>query len=191
MIGNKQLNKIFAVLNCIIMYGAGVYYIHLCEKETCMKFITNFCLYIKSYYILHSLMYIYEKKYIFLPHHVCAFFMTCILENMNDVDLKNALFGLTNLEISGAITNIRDILKDRNELTLTKDGIIWVFYVFIRQGIYTYNILYQIKYDTVEEKIFYFMSILIYMMSFYWSVIWAKSIIKYNNLFSLNHLKFN
>jgi hypothetical protein len=82
-------------------------------------------------------------------------------------------------------------LKDRNELTLTKDGIIWVFYVFIRQGIYTYNILYQIKYDTVEEKIFYFMSILIYMMSFYWSVIWAKSIIKYNNLFSLNHLKFN
>lgn len=191
MINNNGLNKLFSILNCIVMSGAGIYYFYLCDQETCSYFITNFCLYIKSYYIIHSLMYIYEKTYIFLPHHACAFFMTLILENMNDVDLKNALIGLISLEISGAITNIRDMLKDRNELTLTKDGIIWGSYVFMRQGIYTYNILYQIKYDTIEEKIFYFMSILIYIMSFYWSVMWAKSIIKYNNLFSLNHLKFN
>ena len=187
----KEIKKIIALLNGIITFAGGVYYIYLCEKETCVKFVINFCLYIKIYYIIHSLMYIYEKKYIFLPHHACAFFMTCILENMNDVDLKNALFGLTTLEISGAITNIREILKDRNQLTFTKDVTIWVSYVFMRQGIYTYSILYQIKYNTIEEKIFYFMSILIYTMSFYWSVMWAQSIIKYNNLFSLNHLKFN
>ena len=187
----KEIKTIIALLNGIITFAGGVYYIYLCEKETCLNFIQKFCLYIKSYYIIHSLMYIYEKNYIFLPHHACAFFMTCILENMNHVDLKNVLFGLTTLEISGAITNIRVMLKDRNELTLTKDSIIWVSYVFMRQGVYTYNIIYQIKYDTIEEKIFYFMSILIYIMSFYWSVMWAKSIIKYNNLFSLNHLKFN
>ena len=187
----EEIKKNVAVLNCIIMSCGGVYYIYSCEKETCMYFISNFCLFIKIYYILHSLMYVYEKTYIFLPHHACAFFMTCILENMNHVDLKNALVGLTTLELSGAITNIRDILKNRNELTLTKDFTIWISYVFMRQGIYTYNILYQIKYNTTEEKIFYFMSVLVYMMSFYWSVIWAKSIIKYNNLFSLNHMKFN
>jgi len=184
-----EIKKMVALLNCIIMFSGGVYYIYYCEKEICMYFISNFCLFIKLYYIIHSLMYIYEKKYIFLPHHVCAFFMTCILENMNSVDLKNALFGGTILELSGANSNIRDILKNRNELTLTKDFTIWISYVFMRQGIYTYNILYQLKYNTNEEKLFYFMSILIYMMSFYWSVKWAKSIIKHNNIFSYNKIQ--
>lgn len=191
MVSTDIIKHHIALTNGFITFFCGAYYIYSCEKETCIYFVENLFIYIKIYYILHSLMYIYDKKYIFLPHHVCAIGMSYILENKNYEDFKNALFGLTVLELSGIITNIRDILKKENTLTLTRDGILWTSYVFIRQGVYTYNIIYQIKYDTIEEKTFYFMSILVYIMSFYWSVIWAQSIIKYNNLFSLNHLKFN
>ncbi len=86
------------------------------------------------------------------------------------------------IEKSGAITDYRDILKHDNQLTLFYDVSFLLYYISIRQFYFAYHIYYDYPLDTIEQKINVFFLSLLYIMSFYWSIIWTKSIIKYNKL---------
>ena len=139
--------------------------------------------YTSTYYIIETFVYFYNKEYIFIPHHFCTLGMLYFFYNFPFHLLKPVLLGMGIIEKSGAITDYRDILKHDNQLTLFYDVSFLLYYISIRQFYFAYHIYYDYPLDTIEQKINVFFLSLLYIMSFYWSIIWTKSIIKYNKLF--------
>ena len=90
------------------------------------------------------------------------------------------------IDFSGITVSYRNVLKEQNNLTLLNDSIMLFIYISIRQIYYLYHIYYDYTMDTIEEKFVLTISILLYIMSFYWSIMWSKSIIKYNKLLKMN-----
>ena len=87
------------------------------------------------------------------------------------------------LELSGGVTNSRTILRKNKLLNIYFDIPLLCIYSYIRQICFLYHLLNDYNLNNIHEKQFYYISMLVYLMSFYWTIQWTQSIIKYNKLF--------
>ena len=181
-IRNSKIKKYIPLINKLLVSCMGFYFYLCCDEYN--YFLTKKVIfsYTTTYYIIETFVYFYNKEYIFIPHHFCTLGMLYFFYNFPFHLLKPVLLGMGIIEKSGAITDYRDILKHDNQLTLFYDVSFLLYYISIRQFYFAYHIYYDYPLDTIEQKINVFFLSLLYIMSFYWSIIWTKSIIKYNKL---------
>lgn len=164
--------------------GIYIYFFSDEEKYLLIKVILYFIT--MSYYLIDMCVITYNKNYLFIPHHICSICMIKLIYNFKYNTVKPICLAMGIIDFSGITVIYRDVLKKQNNLTLLNDSIILFIYISIRQIYYLYHIYYDYTMDTIEEKIVLTISILLYIMSFYWSIMWSKSIIKYNKLLKVN-----
>jgi len=138
--------------------------------------------YLYLYYSIDSIIEIYNKRFLMIPHHLCAIYMLSLLEYFQYEKLKNMFFYMSIIEISGVLTSIRSILKNNKILNIFFDIPLLCIYSYIRQICFLHHILNDYNLNNIHEKQFYYISVLVYLMSFYWTIQWTHSIIKYNKL---------
>ena len=138
--------------------------------------------YLYLYYSVDSIIEIYNKRFLMIPHHLCAIYMLSLFEYFQYYTLKNIFYYMSLIEISGGLTNIRTILKSNKLLNIYFDIPLLCIYSYIRQICFLNHIINDYNLNNIHEKQFYYISIFVYLMSFYWTFQWTQSIIKYNKL---------
>ncbi len=192
MRNNNILNKLECIsktvdipIKLIVSFsGIYIYFFSDEEKFLLIKGIVYFIT--MSYYIIDTCVIICNKNYLFIPHHICAIGMLKLIYNFKYNTIKPIMLGMGLIDFSGITVSYRGVLKKQNNLTLLNDSIMLFIYISIRQIYYLYHLYYDYTVDTIEENIVLNISILLYIMSFYWSIMWTKSIIKYNKLLKVN-----
>ncbi len=152
-------------------------------------------IYLKKYFIYSGLFFyttdsiieLNNKNYLMIPHHIISIFGISCLFFFNDYsDLMNTTFKhICFLELTAALLCIRVILKDNDLLSLSYDSALLIIYMFFRNFLLAKFVVYDAKIfnffkNDFHHKVVNIVSGFIYMMSFYWSVKWGCSIIKYN-----------
>lgn len=151
-------------INYITIYNIGINYLYL-------------------YYSYDSIIEIYNKNLLVIPHHLCALYMLSLLKYFQYEKLKNMFFYMSILELSGGVTNSRTILRKNKLLNIYFDIPLLCIYSYIRQICFLHHLLNDYNLNNIHEKQYYYISMLVYLMSFYWTIQWTQSIIKYNKLF--------
>ena len=124
------------------------------------------------YYIGDCLREIYIfKRYNFLFHHFITIFILIYLTNFKNY-YSHAIFCFI-FEITSIIINIRDLLKFKNKLTFKLDTI-FLFIYFIIRCIIGPCYVYKNCYNNIQA----FYTIMIFLMSIFWSIKWTNNLYK-------------
>jgi len=159
---NMCFNVVLSLYGCIGYFSINpLYYINK------IKYISLF------YFTEDTLLEIFVyKRYIYIPHHIIA--LTSIIKVWNQYPVYETLAIVAVAESSAFITNIRTVLKNKKKLSLTTDKLFYVYYNCAR------NIAMPIIiYRCSNYHILYYSGWLIQCMNIYWTILWGKSIIKY------------
>lgn len=127
------------------------------------------------YFVEDSLMEIgLYKRYIYLPHHIIA--LIAIGSVWKNCPIYDSLLMFFFAESSAFITNIRGVLKKHGTLSIKYDKVFFMYYICAR------NIAMPIIiYRCSDYTIIYYSGCLVQLMNLYWTYMWGKSIIKYQN----------
>ena len=161
---NMSFNIILSWYGCIGYFSViPLYYINK------IKYISLF------YFTGDTLTEIFVyKRYTYIPHHIIV--LITLLNIWNNYPIYESLAIVAVSESSSFITNVRTILKEKNILSLTTDKVLYIYYNCAR------NIaMPMIIYRCSNYPIMYYSAWLIQCMSIYWSILWTKSIIKYQS----------
>ena len=139
------------------------------------------------FYTTDSIIELNNKNYLMIPHHIISIFGAISLYFFDTYDdfLKNTVLITCFMELTATLLCIRVVLKDNDLLSLSYDSLLLIIYMFFRNFILAKFIVYDAKLfnffkNDFKYRVVNIVSIFVYIMSFYWSVKWGFSIIKYN-----------
>ena len=117
-----------------------------------------------------------KKRMAFIPHHVLSLIISYKYYMLTDIPMirKGPLL-LLGSEGSGFLVNVREVLKQRNQLTTRIDTCLLIVYIILRNGVVT-PIVYN---NRINNPTIWYGWLGIFAMSNIWGCMWANSIIKY------------
>jgi hypothetical protein len=178
-------------------------YYSLINSIALVIFTAIFCLYsnnhnfisLKKYFVYAALFFyttdsiieLNNKNYLMIPHHIISIFGAIGLHFFNTYDdlLKNTFLNTCFMELTATLLCVRVILKDNDLLSLSYDSILLIIYMFFRNFLLAKFVVYDAKLfnffkNDLRYRVVNIVSGFVYLMSFYWSIRWGFSIIKYN-----------
>jgi hypothetical protein len=165
-----------SMLNNINFSILGFYFYYYTTIETYTNIYYIGIIYLYVYYFIDSIVEIYNERYLIIPHHVCALCMISLFDNFHYYLLKNIFYCFSLIEISGGLTNIHQLLKQNKVLHISVDIFLFSIYVYIRQIMFFYHLIHDYNMNIYHEKMFCYISSIVYAMSFYWSIQWIHNI---------------
>ena len=147
---------------------------------TLRPLISNTCF---CYYIMDIIWEIVNyNRYFYIPHHIVTMYQFYIFKygDYSYEQFKLMLFTFAILEYTTIFSNIRDHLKQQKNLSIYFDIFMSIQYFYIRCYLfpyYTFNYLLH-YYVNIFPKI---TNIILIIMSYYWLLLWSKTLIKQIN----------
>jgi hypothetical protein len=116
------------------------------------------------------------KRITFIPHHLISLIFVYKFLTLSDIPMiRMGPILLLCGEGSSLLVNLREILKDKKQLTTKRDIAVLILYFILRNGIIT-PIVYNNRKNNTEV---WYGWIAIFLMSNYWCYMWTKSILKH------------
>ena len=137
------------------------------------EYVTNVLYSHLSYFIIDSIIELYKKEtYVYVYHHIlvgtATYVALCNIDEINREIAQNGLDFITWSDISSFVVNIRvDYIRD-GKINLTNDFIFLLIYTYCRG--YKY-LKYIYLFQNESDKLLF--TILIYIMSMYWLLLWS------------------
>ena len=177
----------YSLINSIaLVIATGVFCLYgNNDNFICLK---NYFVYAALFfYTTDSIIELNNKNYLMIPHHIISIFGAIGLYFFDTYDdlLKNTVLNTCFMELTATLLCIRVILKDNDLLSLSYDSVLLIIYMFFRNFLLAKFTVYDAKLfnffkNDFKYRVVNIVSIFVYIMSFYWSVKWGFSIIKYN-----------